>query len=101
LDSAASRALGLSAPTAPAARGRDPYFPPWPDVVQLDPMAPALRDAVVETLESIAARCARGRRDMGTLTLDAVAGRTGGGRLAPRRPEPYWVEVTRRVRASH
>ena len=27
------------------ARGRDPYFPPWPDVVQLNAFAPALRPA--------------------------------------------------------
>ena len=26
------------------ARGRDPYFPAWPDVVQLNAFAPALRD---------------------------------------------------------
>src|SRR3984957_10227594 len=27
------------------AHGRDPYFPPWPDVVQLDAFSPALRAA--------------------------------------------------------
>ena len=32
------------------ANGRDPYFPPWPDVVQLNAFSPALRDAVLETL---------------------------------------------------
>ena len=42
------------------ARGRDPYFPPWPDVVQLNAFSPALREAVAETLDSTSARSATG-----------------------------------------
>ncbi len=84
----------------PIARGRDPYFPPWPEVVQLDPMSPALRDEVVETLVGIAGRCDGVRCDMAMLFLDDVAERTWEGRLAPRRSESYWVEVTRRVREA-
>ena len=30
------------------ARGRDPYFPPWPDVAQLNAFAPGLRDAAAD-----------------------------------------------------
>jgi hypothetical protein len=30
------------------ARGRDPYFPPWPDVVQLNAFSPALRPAAAK-----------------------------------------------------
>ena len=40
--------------------GRDPYFPPWPDVVQLNAFAPALRDAVAETLIGDRRRSATG-----------------------------------------
>jgi hypothetical protein len=83
------------------AHGRDPYFPPWNDVLQLDPMSPGLRDAAAATLVSIAGRCDGVRCDMAMLVLDEVAERTWGERLSPRRPEPYWVEVTRRVRAEH
>ena len=36
------------------AHGRDPYFPPWPDVVQLDAFSPALRAATAGTLADIA-----------------------------------------------
>src|SRR6185312_2253340 len=35
------------------AKGRDPYFAPWPDVAQLNAFAPALREAVAETLTAI------------------------------------------------
>jgi hypothetical protein len=31
--------------------GAIPYFPAWPDVVQLNAFAPALRAAVIETIE--------------------------------------------------
>jgi hypothetical protein len=33
------------------ANGRDPYFPAWPDVVQLNAFAPALRNAVIDRRE--------------------------------------------------
>ena len=36
------------------AHGRDPYFPPWPDVVQLDAFSPAMRAATTDTLADIA-----------------------------------------------
>jgi hypothetical protein len=39
------------------AKGRDPYFPAWPDVVQLDAFSPDLRGAVAETLRSLASQC--------------------------------------------
>ena len=39
------------------AHGRDPYFPPWPDVVQLDAFSPALRAATADVLADIAGQC--------------------------------------------
>jgi len=83
------------------ARGRDPFFPAWPDVLQLDPMSPGLREAVVETLSDIASQCDGVRCDMAMLVLDDVAERTWGERLAPRRPEPYWREVTTEVARAY
>ena len=35
------------------ANGKDPYFAPWPDVVQLDAFAPGLRAAAIDTLSAI------------------------------------------------
>src|SRR5215472_4878998 len=35
------------------ANGRDPYFPAWPDVVQLNAFSQDLRAAVVQTLRTI------------------------------------------------
>jgi hypothetical protein len=83
------------------ARGRDPFFPPWPDVVQLDPMSPDLRATVIATLNDIAGQCDGVRCDMAMLFLDDVAQRTWDGLLQPLLPEPYWVEVTAAVRSTN
>jgi hypothetical protein len=91
----------LETPGGLLAHGRDPYFPPWPDVLQLNPFDRGLRDAVVETLSRIAERCDGVRCDMAMLFLDDVAVRTWGDRVGPPAPEPYWVEVVRRVKAEH
>jgi hypothetical protein len=83
------------------ARGRDPYFPPWPDVLQLDLMSPGLREAAIATLRDIAAQCDGVRCDMAMLCLDDVAERTWHHRLQPPRESPYWRQVTEAVRQTH
>ena len=60
------------------ANGRDPYFPAWPDVVQLDAFSPGLRAAVTTTLQSLAAQCDGVRCDMAMLVTNDVFERTWG-----------------------
>ena len=62
------------------ANGRDPYFPAWPDVVQLNAFSPDLRAAVIDTLGSIAEQCDGVRCDMAMLVINDVFERTWGGR---------------------
>ena len=62
------------------ARGRDPYFPPWPDVAQLNAFAPGLRDAAAETLIDIGNQADGVRCDMAMLLLNDVFQRTWGER---------------------
>ena len=83
------------------ARGRDPYFPPWPDVVQLNAFSPALRDAVAETLVAIAAQCDGLRCDMAMLMTNEVFARTWGERAGPVPAEEYWPALIERVHADH
>jgi hypothetical protein len=83
------------------ANGRDPYFPPWPDVVQLNAYSPALRDAVAETLNGIAAQCDGLRCDMAMLMTNEVFGRTWGDRGGSAPAEDYWPELIGRVKQSH
>jgi len=83
------------------ARGRDPYFPPWPDVVQLNAYAPALRNAVAETLIEVGGRCDGLRCDMAMLMTNDVFGRTWGERAGPQPAEDYWPTLIGRVKRGH
>ena len=59
--------------------GRDPYFPAWPDVLQLNVFDQGLRQAVVETLSEIAEQCDGIRCDMAMLeTVSTTACRSPG-----------------------
>ena len=83
------------------ANGRDPYFPPWPDVAQLNAFSPSLRQAVIETLNSIAEQCDGMRCDMAMLLINNIFERTWGGRVGGPPPEEYWREVISAVRLQH
>jgi hypothetical protein len=75
------------------AHGRDPYFPGWPDTLQLDYSNPATQEAMLNELLKIAAQCDGVRCDMAMLVLPDVFERTWG-RSAP----DFWPRVTARVR---
>ena len=83
------------------AHGRDPYFPPWPDVMQLDAFSPALRTATVDTLAGIAAQCDGIRCDMAMLMTNEVFARTWGGRTGPAPDAEFWPAVLGALRARH
>lgn len=78
------------------ALGRDPYFPGWPDTLQLDYSSAAVRTAMTEALLAAAARGDGLRCDMAMLLLPDVFERTWG-----RTMEPFWPEALRTVRAAH
>ncbi len=81
------------------ARGRDPYFPAWPDVAQLNAFDPGLRRAATETVSAIAAQCDAMRCDMAMLMMNDVFTRTWGERAGPRSSTEYWQEVIGAARA--
>jgi hypothetical protein len=100
-DLAAEPAAFVEVGGAVLARGKDPYFPAWPDVVQLDAFAPALRDAVVETLRDIADQCDGVRCDMAMLMMTDVFARTWGDRAGAPPERDYWRAVIPAVRETH
>ena len=51
--------------------GRDPFFPAWPDVLQLNAFETGLRLAVIQTIFTIAQQCDGIRCDMAMLMLNA------------------------------
>jgi len=83
------------------ANGRDPYSGAWPDVVQLDAFAPALREAQVDTLRDIADQCDGVRCDMAMLMMNQTFARTWGSRVGPAPATDYWPELIGAVRETH
>jgi Alpha amylase, catalytic domain len=75
------------------ARGRDPYFPPWPDVLQLNAFAPGLRQAAVSRVSSIAEQCDGIRCDMAMLFLNEIFQRTWGEGAGSVPVSEYWTDV--------
>jgi hypothetical protein len=75
------------------AYGRDPYFPGWPDTLQLNYANPATQEAMIGELLKIAGQCDGVRCDMAMLVLPDVFERTWGQR-APL----FWPRAIQRVR---
>jgi hypothetical protein len=81
--------------------GRDPYFPAWPDVLQLSAFQPGLRQAVIATLTDIAAQCDGVRCDMAMLMLNNIFARTWGARAGAQPDTDYWPRIIPAVRKTH
>jgi len=82
------------------ARGRDPNFPAWPDVLQLNLFHPGLRAAVIERVGSIAEQCDGVRCDMAMLPMTKIFERTWGLRPGPKPATEYWPEIISAVKAG-
>jgi hypothetical protein len=77
------------------ARGRDPYFPPWSDVAQLNYFNPDCRQGMIGILKDIAQYCDGVRCDMAMLVANEIFSRTWGRFLQPW-PVPkteFWEEA--------
>ncbi|MGI5459834.1 alpha-amylase family glycosyl hydrolase [Streptomyces sp. CA-249302] len=83
------------------ANGRDPYFAPWPDVVQLNAFDDDLRTAAVDTLVAIGDQADGVRCDMAMLLMNDVFAKTWGDRAGPPPAEEFWPFVIPRVRERH
>ena len=81
--------------------GRDPFFPAWSDVLQLNAFQPGLRQAVIETVAEIAGQCDGIRCDMAMLLLNNIFERTWGARAGAKPVNDYWAVVIPAVRKKH
>jgi SAM-dependent methyltransferase len=77
------------------AHGRDPYFPGWPDTLQLNYGNRATQEAMASELLKIAGQCDGVRCDMAMLVLKDIFPRTWGHPC-----EDFWPWATQRVRES-
>ena len=73
--------------------GRDPFFPAWSDVLQLNAFSPELRAAAAATVCDISDQCDAVRCDMAMLMLNPVFERTWSGRVGPTPQLDYWKEL--------
>lgn len=80
--------------------GRDPFFPAWPDVLQLNAFDPGLRQAVVATVMDIAAQCDGIRCDMAMLMLGGIFERTWGQRAGAKPSDDYWRALIPAIKAK-
>jgi len=85
------------------AHGRDPYFPGWPDTLQVNYRHAGFREAMLAVLDGVAAQCDGVRCDMAMLVLPDVIQRTWGERSRPADGsapvnDPFWPAAITRVR---
>lgn len=81
------------------ALGRDPFFPAWPDVLQLNAFDPGLRNAAVDTVSRIADQCDGIRCDMAMLMMNDVFEKTWGARAGVNPVNDYWTTVIPAIKA--
>lgn len=82
------------------ARGRDPNFPAWMDVVQLNAFHPGLRQATQDTIFSIAQKCDGMRVDMAMLLLNRIFALTWGPPAGPVPEDEYWPGILQSVKTA-
>jgi len=80
--------------------GRDPFFPAWPDVLQLNAFNPGLRQATISTLLAIAGQCDGVRCDMSMLMLNEIFARTWSEKAGARPDLDYWTLVIPAIKAK-
>jgi hypothetical protein len=81
--------------------GRDPYFPAWADVLQLNAFQPGLRQAVIETVSEIAEQCDGIRCDMAMLMLNDIFEHTWGRRAGVKPNNDYWKTVVPSIKGKY
>jgi hypothetical protein len=81
--------------------GKDPNYPAWPDVCQLNAFHPMLRQAAFETLIGIASQCDGMRCDMAMLMMNAIFERTWGKRAGAKPDQEYWQKLIGKVKEQY
>ena len=81
------------------AYARDPYFPPWRDVIQVNYFEPAARVALLDELRQIARHCDGVRCDMAMLVLNDIFAHTWASLLSGYKvpTTEFWSEATAAV----
>jgi hypothetical protein len=82
------------------AKGRDPTFPPWSDVLQLNAFSDADRQWSIATIKQIAKLCDGVRCDMAMLLLNEVFENTWGDKVGKPPETEYWHDVIETIKTE-
>jgi glycosidase len=82
------------------AHGKDPYFPPWTDTLQLNYANPATHEMMVHNLSHISDMCDAVRCDMALLVIKDVFNTTWGN-LGGKMTEEFWPKAIQTVKKKH
>jgi len=84
------------------AHGRDPFFAPWWDTVQVNYAAVEARQYMTNVLKSIAAQCDGVRCDMAMLVMNDIFAQTWQSQIVMNMPETeFWVDAINEVKSEH
>ncbi len=83
------------------AYGRDPNFPPWTDVIQINAFSPEARQKTIKTLIEIAGLCDGVRCDMAMLMTNKVFNRTWGEKVGISPDKEFWEEIIPAVKLKN
>ena len=95
--------VDLDSETVYIGHGRDPYFPPWTDTVQINIFNEEARGALIKILRSISEYCDGVRCDVAMLLLNDVFQRTWGHLLRKRgweAKEEFWSQVISEIKKA-
>lgn len=82
------------------ANGRDPNFPAWRDVLQLNAFHAGARAAAIETVNTLAAQCDGLRCDVAMLLLNRVFAATWRARAGDMPETEYWGDLIAAVKKN-
>lgn len=82
------------------AHGKDPYFPPWTDTLQLNYANPATHEMMIHNLSHISDLCDAVRCDVAMLVLKDVFNTTWST-LAGKMTEEFWPKAIQTIRKKH
>ncbi len=78
--------------------GKDPFYPAWQDVLQVNIFQPGFREAIIETLMRVARHCDGFRCDMAMLVMNRIFAETWGTRAGPIPETGFWEEMIPAIR---
>jgi len=81
--------------------GKDPFFPPWKDTVQVNCFHEGFREASLELVRKVADMCDGIRCDMAMLLLNRVFKRTWSERVSDPPADEFWTHLISGLRRTH